>query len=166
MPVGCAGVVSAIMTLSPCLRNRLAERIKKLPVESMMVPLGSSLCSPLPPAIRMTLARASCAGLSRRTTGVLTMNVVSMVTASASGPPARAADDMIAAAPPASAHARKNADKRGVILSRRDEWSDMSLSCKSCKIDSDLRVVAETCDPKMPPRGRGQDGASTNNHPP
>ena len=79
MPVGCAGVVSAIMTLSPCLRNRLAERIKKLPVESMMVPLGSSLSSPLPPAIRMTLARASCAGLSRRTSGVLTMNVVSMV---------------------------------------------------------------------------------------
>jgi hypothetical protein len=112
MPAGYASATSAIMTLSPCRRNRLAERIKKLPVESMMVPSMARLSNPLPPVIRTTLARASCAGLSRRTAGVLTMNVVWIVTASASGPSARAADVMTA---PASAHPRKNANNRSQL---------------------------------------------------
>src|SRR5262249_49351928 len=60
------------------------------PVESMRVPVRSRLSKPLPPVIKTTLARPSCAGLSRRTGGVLTVNVVSMVTASASA--ARATD--------------------------------------------------------------------------
>src|SRR5215813_10105862 len=49
-----------------------------------MVPVASRLSKPLPPVIRITLARPSCAGLSRRTGGVLTVKVVSIVTASAS----------------------------------------------------------------------------------
>src|SRR5262249_24628907 len=70
-------------------RKRLADGIRKLPVEVVMVPVPSRVSRPSPPVIRTTLARPSCAGLSRRTGGVLTVNVVSMVTASASA--ARAA---------------------------------------------------------------------------
>src|SRR5262252_10996613 len=72
----------------------------------MMVPVASRDNRPLPPVIKTTLARAVCAGLSRRTGGVLTMNVVSMVTASASA--ARAGE---ALQTPKAAHAaRINAD--------------------------------------------------------
>src|SRR5258708_10979558 len=88
-PPGCAGAASAIMTLRPWRRNKSADRIRKLPVELMMVPVASRLSKPSPPVIRTTLARAERAGLSRRTGGVLTVKVVSTVTASASA--ARAA---------------------------------------------------------------------------
>src|SRR5262249_4773054 len=122
-PLGCAGATSAIITLTPCRRKRSADRIRKLPVESMMVPVASSDKRPLPPVIRTTLARALCAGLSRRTGGVFTMNVVSTVTASASA--ARAAGEALQK--PNAAHAaRINADRSKSLACR----ADISLSFK------------------------------------
>src|SRR5262249_4005945 len=88
-PGGGAGGASAIIAFGAGAGKRLAGRIRKLPVESVMVPVASRFSRPLPPVIKTTLARPLCAGLSRRTGGVLTMKFVSMVTASASA--ARAA---------------------------------------------------------------------------
>src|SRR5215467_1746464 len=58
-PPGCAGAASAIMTLRPRRKNRSADRIRKLPVELMMVPVASRLSKPSPPVIKTTLARAA-----------------------------------------------------------------------------------------------------------
>src|SRR5215813_140673 len=87
----------------------------------MMVPVASRDNRPLPPLIKTTLARALRAGLSRRTGGVLTMNVVSTVTASA----ARAVGEALQT--PNAAHAaRINADR----LSSFACQTDISLSFK------------------------------------
>src|SRR5262245_58101676 len=101
-PVGCAGAASAIMTLRPWRRKRSAERIRKLPVEVVIVPVASRLSKPSPPVIKTTLARPACAGLSRRTGGVLTIRVVSIVTASASAARAAGASLPKAKATPAA----------------------------------------------------------------
>src|SRR4249920_3082879 len=88
-----------------------------------MVPVASRDNRPLPPVIKTTLARALCAGLSRRTGGVLTMNVVSMVTASASA--ARAAGEAVQKQN--AAHAAKiNADRLNSFACQ----TDISLSFK------------------------------------
>src|SRR5215475_6395463 len=82
-----------------------------------MVPVASRDNRPLPPVIRTTLARPLRAGLSRRTGGVLTMNVVSTVTASASA--ARATGE--APRTPNAAHAAKsNADRLNSFACRTD----------------------------------------------
>src|SRR5262245_38797294 len=111
----------------------------------MMLPSASRLSRPLPPVIRTTLARALCAGLSRRTGGVLTTNVVSMVTASAST--ARAADET-----PQTANAKHALKIRVDRLNGVADWKDMCRSpcTSSCAPPLRHEVVVHMNQPEPP----------------